>query len=188
MAPPIADGAMFGVVASTSIQAGLTVAERSRLFALAAMSFHDALQTTFTSQYYYGRWRPVTAIRRADEDDNPATDPDLAWDSLLGDAATPPHPSYASNASSASASISKTLELFYGTDSFDFVADFGPFGTKAFSTFSSFTDDAEIGRIAGGAHFRYETDAGQQAGRDVATFIHNNYLTPARRPGSDRKE
>jgi hypothetical protein len=103
--PPVSDAKMFGVVASTSVQQDLSTVERARLFALANMAVLDALQTTLTSQYTYGRWRPVTAIRRADEDGNPATTQDPAWESLLGPAGTPPHPSYASNGSSVSASI-----------------------------------------------------------------------------------
>jgi hypothetical protein len=29
-------------------------------------------------------WRPITAIQRADEDGNPKTDPDPAWQPLFG--------------------------------------------------------------------------------------------------------
>lgn len=48
----------------------------ARLFALLNVSIHDALHTTHTSKFVYGVWRPVTAIRAADTDLNPGTDPD----------------------------------------------------------------------------------------------------------------
>jgi hypothetical protein len=111
--PPRSDAGIFSVARTTAIERGNSTVENARLFALLFMTYHDALQTTFTSQYYYGLWRPVTAIRRADEDDNANTTADPGWDSLLGAAGTPPHPSYASNASSASASAATIYALFY---------------------------------------------------------------------------
>jgi hypothetical protein len=178
--PPVSDAKMMGVVTSTSLAQGLTTLERSRLFALATVAFHDALQTTFTSQFIYGRWRPVTAIQRADEDDNPATTADPAWASLLPPEATPPHPSYASNASSASAAISRTLSLFYATDNLPFEIDHGPGlgGVRNYPSFTSLANEVADSRIYGGVHFSYETVAGQQAGRDVAMYVFYTQLRP----------
>jgi len=176
--PPVSDAAMFSVVFSTSVTQDLSTLERARVAALSFVSFHDALLTTFTSQYTYGRWRPVTAIQRAGEDGNDATAADAGWDSLLGAPGTPPHPSYASNASSASASIAKSLELFYGSDNIDFQIDFGPEGVRPYSSFSSLTDEVAQSRIYGGVHFRYDTNAGQKAGRDVATYVSGHLMTP----------
>ncbi len=182
--PPISDGALFGVIFSTSVEQDLSTTERARLCALAFTSIHDALQTSFTSQYVYGRWRPITAIRRADEDNNPGTEADPAWMSLLspfppspGDG-TPPHPSYASNASSVSSSVAKILELFYQTDEVAFQIDFGPNGTRNYASFSELTNEIAASRRYGGVHFRYETDAGQQAGRNVASYIFANLMQP----------
>jgi len=190
--PPVSDAKMMGVVASTSVEQGLTTLERSRLFALAIMAFHDALQTTFTSQYTYGRWRPLTAIQRADEDDNPATTADPGWASLLPPEATPPHPSYASNASSASASITKILSLFYETDDMPFQIDHGPGlgGVRGYPSFTSLANEVANSRIYGGAHFQYETAAGQQAGRDVAMYVFYTRLRPRGpcRPGTGTAE
>ncbi|MCA1624809.1 MAG: vanadium-dependent haloperoxidase, partial [Acidobacteria bacterium] len=67
--------AVYNNVARTvAIQRNLTTAENARLFALLNISSHDALQTTFAGKFQYGLWRPVTAIRRADEDGNPDTE------------------------------------------------------------------------------------------------------------------
>ena len=178
--PPVSDGKMMGVVASTSLQQGLTPFQRARLFALVCVSFHDALQTTLTSQYTYGRWRPVTAIRRADEDGNGDTVPDPSWESLLGPAGTPPHPSYASNASSVSAAVAKTLELFYAADNIPFQIDHGAGfgGVRDYASFSALTNEIARSRVFGGVHFSYDTAAGQQAGRDVAAYAFSHYMAP----------
>lgn len=177
--PPVSDGLMFGVVRSTAVARNNSTVENARLFALVFMAFHDGLQTTFTSQYHYGLWRPVTAIRRADEDGNPDTAPDANWESLLGTPGTPPHPSYASNASSASASVAMTLALFYGRDDIQFQIDFpSPSVTRNYRSFSALTNEVARSRVYGGVHFPFDIAAGQSAGRTVAIYVFQNYLTP----------
>lgn len=177
--PPVSDALMFNVVRTTAIARNNSVVENARLFALIFMAYHDALQTTFTSQYTYGLWRPVTAIRRADEDGNPDTAPDLNWESLLGPQGTPPHPSYASNASSASSSLATMLRLFYGRDNIRFQINFETQNTvRTYRSFSALTDEIARSRVYGGVHFPFDIVAGQLAGRRVANYVFMNYLTP----------
>ena len=180
--PPVSDGLMFNVVRTTALARNNSTIENARLFALVFMAYHDALETTFTSQYTYGFWRPVTAIRRADEDGNPNTTPDANWESLLGAQGTPPHPSYASNASSASASLAATLALFYERDDVQFQVNFGgsPNLIRNYRSFSALTDEIARSRVFGGVHFPTDTAAGQSAGLSVANFVFLNYLTPRR--------
>lgn len=180
--PPVSDGLMIGVVRTTALARNNSTAENARLFALIFMAYHDALETTFTSQYTYGFWRPVTAIRHADEDGNADTAPDANWDSLLGAQGTPPHPSYASNASSASASLAATLALFYGRDDVQFQINFGgtPNVIRSYRSFSALTNEVARSRIYGGVHFPTDTAAGQSAGLSVANFVFLNYLRPRR--------
>ena len=178
--PPVSDGLMFGVVRSTALARNNSTVENARLFALIFMAYHDALETTFTSQYTYGFWRPVTAIRRANEDGNADTTADANWDSLLGTAGTPPHPAYASNASSASASLATTLTLFYQRDDVQFQINFGgtPNMIRNYRSFSALTNEIARSRVFGGVHFPTDTAAGQSAGRNVANYVFLNYLRP----------
>ncbi len=176
--PPVSDALMFGVARSTAIARNNSTVENARLFALVFMAYHDALQTTFTSQYHYGLWRPVTAIRRANEDGNADTAQDANWESLLGPAGTPPHPTYASNASSASSSLATTLALFYGRDNIQFQIDFGGNTTRNYRTFSALTNEVARSRVYGGVHFPFDIVEGQAAGRNVATFTFLHYLKP----------
>ncbi|MEJ7701201.1 MAG: vanadium-dependent haloperoxidase [Pyrinomonadaceae bacterium] len=74
--PNLPFGVWNNVARTVAIQRNNTTAENARLFALLNISLHDALQTTFAGKFQYGLWRPVTAIRRADEDGNPDTEPD----------------------------------------------------------------------------------------------------------------
>ncbi len=180
--PPRSDAVTFNIARTTALARNNSTVENARLFALLFMAYHDALETTFTSQYTYGLWRPVTAIRRADEDGNPDTTADPDWDSLLGTPGTPPHPSYASNASSASASAATILALFYERDDIQFQINFGgtPNVIRNYRSFSAMTDEAARSRVYGGVHFPFDIAAGQSAGRSVANYVFLNYLTPRR--------
>lgn len=180
--PPVSDALMFNVARTTALARNNSTVENARLFALLYMAYHDALETTFTSQYTYGFWRPVTAIRRADEDGNADTTADPNWESLLGPQGTPPHPSYASNASSASSSAATIYSLFYGRDDVQFQINFGgtPNVIRNYRSFSALTNEVARSRIYGGVHFPTDTAAGQSAGRSVANYIFLNYLTPRR--------
>jgi PAP2 superfamily len=183
--PPVSDGLMFGVVRSTALARNNSTVENARLFALIFMIYHDAIETAFTGQYTYGFWRPVTAIRRADEDNNSDTTADANWNPLIP---TPPHPSYASAASTVSASLATTLALFYERDDIQFQINFGgsPNVIRNYRSFSALTNEIARSRVFGGVHFPTDTAAGQSAGRSVANYVFLHYLTPRRCNLEDR--
>jgi len=154
-----------------------TTVEKARLFALINMSLHDALQTTFASKFYYGLWRPVTAIRRADEDGNASTTGDPSWSSLI---AAPPYPSYAGNMAAIGTSQATILALFFGRDDIQFQHTWeGANGaTRAYAGFSAMANEQERARVYGGIHFTFDNVAGQSVGRNVANYIFANVMRP----------
>jgi hypothetical protein len=119
---------------------GLTTVEKARLFALTNFAIHDALQTTFASKFHYGLWRPVTAIRRADEDGNASTTADPSWSPLI---ATPPYPSYAGNNAAIGTSQSTMLALFFGRDDIEFQHTWEGAGgaTRSYAGFGAMADE-----------------------------------------------
>lgn len=151
--------------------------ENARLFALLYMAHHDGLQTSFTSKYFYGFWRPIQAIRRADEDGNPNTISDAAWNSLL---VNPPYPTYAGNAATQGAAEGTILALFFGRDDIPITAiwDGTPSATRSYSGFSALANEQARSRIYGGIHFQFDSTAGQAIGHNVANFVFGNYLKP----------
>src|SRR3979490_3328471 len=84
----------------------------ARLFALTAVARADALIAVFDAKYHYDFWRPITAIRNGDIDDNPATERDAAWQPID---ATPMHPEYPCAHCIASASLAGVVEGVLGT-------------------------------------------------------------------------
>src|SRR5918993_1147723 len=67
--------ALRGIAAANMTNIG----DSARLFALAALAAADAQMTIYDSKYHFNFWRPVTAIRYANDDGNPDTIEDPTW-------------------------------------------------------------------------------------------------------------
>ena len=167
------------VARTVSEQRGTTTVDKARLFALINISLHDALQTAFASKFEHGLWRPVTAIRRADEDGNPNTDPDPAWSSLIG---TPPYPSYAGNMATIGMSQATVLAMFFGRDDIRYSHTWEGAGgaTRSYAGFAAMANEQERARVWGGIHFTFDNVAGQSIGRNVGTYVFQNIMQPRR--------
>jgi hypothetical protein len=70
-----------------SAQQGLSLVDSARFFAMLYMTSADALISVWDGKAHWSSWRPITAIRQADADGNPRTEPDSGWLPLI---ATPP--------------------------------------------------------------------------------------------------
>ena len=163
------------VARSVSIARNTSTVEKARLFALANIALHDALQVTFASKFKYGVWRPVTAIRRANEDGNDATEPDTSWSSLIP---APPYPSYAGNMAAIGTSQATILALIFGRDDIRFQHTWdGPGGaTRSYAGFNAMANEQERARVYGGIHFTFDNVAGQSVGRNVANYVFQNTM------------
>jgi len=159
---------------------GLSLLDTARLFALVNVSFNDGIQTSFTSKFVYDLWRPVTAIRRANEDLNDATEADPAWTPLLG---TPPYPTYAGNAACLSAAASRALALALGRDDIAFSVTWIrpaplPNETRQYTGFAQLAEQQARSRVHGGIHFQFDSDASVSACTQVADYIVAHYMLP----------
>ncbi|RYF37055.1 MAG: PA-phosphatase, partial [Comamonadaceae bacterium] len=73
--PPIYNG----VARSVALMPGRSLAQNARLLAAAGQAMDDALIAVMDAKYHYGFWRPITAIRNGDKDNNPATEIEAGW-------------------------------------------------------------------------------------------------------------
>jgi membrane-associated phospholipid phosphatase len=156
----------------------LSLVETARVFVLLNVSVHDALMTTQTSKFVFGMWRPVTAIRQADTDLNPATTADPTWLPLL---TTPPYPSYAGNLATIGASAARALQRAFATNDMAFTATWrqsngSPDVSRQFDGFWQAAQEMSESRIYGGIHYRFDQVAGQQIGVSVADYVFANYM------------
>ena len=165
------------VARTAALSRAVSTVDKARLFALTNIALHDALQTSFASKFQYGLWRPVTAIRRADEDGNANTAPDVNWSSLIG---APPYPSYAGNMATIGASQATILALFFGRDDIQFQHTWEGAGgaTRSYVGFAAMGNEQAEARIYGGIHYRFDNVAGQSIGRNVANHVFQNLMRP----------
>jgi hypothetical protein len=152
-----------------------TLAQNARMFALLDVALADAGICCWDSKYEFNFWRPVTAIRAADTDGNPATSPDPGWTPLLG---TPPFPSYVSGHSTFSAAAATVLAGFFGTDNIHFTTgdDTLPGVTRSFDSFSAAAAEAGQSRIYGGIHYQFDNQDGLALGRKVGSYVFSHVL------------
>jgi membrane-associated phospholipid phosphatase len=156
-------------------QRGTTLAENARLFALLNMTLADAGIYCWIIKFNFGFWRPVTAIRRANEDGNPGTDPDPCWEPLIE---TPPFPSYTSGHSTFSGAAACLLANFFGADNIRFTSasDGLPGVTRTYEGFWPAAEEAGMSRIYGGIHYQFDNVDGLLAGKELGQFVYRNYL------------
>ena len=173
--PPQGDATWGNLIRQLAVSRGNSLIENARLFALFYMVNHDALQTSFTSKYDGGLWRPITAIRRADEDGNQATEPDPTWNSLFP---SPPYPTYAGNAAASGMSNATILGLVLGRDDIPFSVTYPgpPAITRSYPGFNVLANEQARSRIYAGIHFEFDSTAGQSIGRNVANYVFQNFL------------
>jgi hypothetical protein len=153
---------------------GLTIVENARFFAMLYLTGADALITCWADKAYWLFWRPITAIREAANDGNPATAADPDWLPLIN---TPPYPDHSSGHSCLSGSIVYTLQDFFGTDKMDFSAlSANSNTTRTFTRFSDAIKEIVSARVWSGLHFRYADTSGANIGKHVAHFRQKHYF------------
>ena len=163
-----------------ALSRNLSLIESARLFALVNASMQDSVQTAQASKFVYQLWRPVTAIQRAGEDMNPATDADPTWMPLL---TTPPYPSYAGNMACIGAGSATALARFFGsndalvsvqwssTDNINFVV-------RSFPGFWQLAEHQAASREYGGIHYHFDTTASQESCTKVGNYVYAHYMRP----------
>jgi hypothetical protein len=148
----------------------------ARVFALLNMAISDGLVSSMETKYHFLLWRPVTAIRLGDTDDNPATDVDAGWTPFV---TTPSFPSYPSAHASASYAARAVAERFLSAGrhhAFTLTHPAVPGVTLSYRSFHDLTADIDDARVYGGIHFRFDQEAGARQGSQVGWYIHTHWL------------
>ena len=168
---------------------GLDRWQHARLFALLNMAQADALIANQTWKYTYNFWRPVTAIRWAD-DGNPDTVSDPIWRPFL---VTPPYPDYPCALPTGTGAATEVLRQFFGTDEIAFSRTFNAppvplpapmeslpakLVTRSFDSLSEATAESRDARVYAGIHFREGCEAGTRQGTQIARFVVRHELRP----------
>jgi len=159
-----------------AVQQGLTESDEARLFGMLNLAGADSLIGCWDSKAYWSFWRPLTAIRHADEDGNPNTTPDPNWLPLIP---TPPYPDEPSGHNCVTSSFMHTAQDFFGTDKMDFTVHSN--ATNADRDYTRFSDtwkDTIDARVYEGIHFRTADVHGVVLGQKVAHWLDKHYFQP----------
>jgi hypothetical protein len=190
-----------------------SLAESAYRFASLETVLADGFATLWDAKWdkdYF--WRPVSAVRNADQLTSTASLDDNTW---TPKEPTPQHPCHPSGTSTTAGLATTVLTRFYGenpiggfTVSADVAANSSRLATALTDTngdgrtdvngvpleevsrnYTSFTqarEETRLSRIYAGAHFRFATERGVQLGTNVANyFLDNNpFLTPSNTPAA----
>jgi hypothetical protein len=175
------------VLRALAASRGLDIAENARLFAMENLAAADGAIGCWNDKAYWNFWRPITAIREAATDDNPATEADPNWLPLFDPATpqfgsplvTPGFPDHPAGHGCISGAIVHTLQNFFDTDKIAFSAFSNRTRTtRSFDRFSQALKEVIDARVWGGIHFRTADVQGAVLGKKVAHYLQKHYFQP----------
>lgn len=157
----------------------LNLLDSARFMALFAITLTDAYIAAFDAKYHYEFWRPVTAIRNGDLNDNPATAREATWQPLDN---TPMHPEYPCAHCIQSGAARVVLEsLGQPMPHLTLTSPTAPNVTHQWSNLDDFTTEVANARIWAGFHYRFSTSVGTALGRQVGQYVASTTMQPVRR-------
>jgi len=174
-----------------ALAAKLSSADSARLFGMENLAAADAAIGCWNDKYYWSFWRPITAIREAATDGNPATEADPNWTPLFDPTVsvsgarlvTPGFPDHPAGHGCISGAFVHTLQNFFGTDKVEFTpvsnkCSPAPCPSRRFDRFSQALKEIIDARVWGGIHFRTADVQGAVLGKKVAHYLEKHYFQP----------
>jgi len=160
----------------TMEQKNLDAWKTARLLALLQISEADAYIACLKAKIIHYFWRPVTAIREGDNDGNPNTTGDAAWEVLV--APTPPIADHPSGHATAGGAAAELLKQFFEKDDFSFTFESTtlPGKTRSFNSLSQAARENSLSRIYVGYHFRKAAMDGEALGKSIGDWIATHTL------------
>jgi hypothetical protein len=156
----------------------MNVLDSARFMALASAAVADSFIAVFDAKYHYDFWRPITAIRNGDIDDNAATELEATWQPIDN---TPMHPEYPCAHCISSAGIATVIEAVLGSPDIPEVTMTSPTApgvTHRWTNVWAYADEVAMARIHAGFHYRFSTRVGQDMGRKIGRHVMLNLMQP----------
>jgi hypothetical protein len=156
----------------------MSVIESVRFMALTAVAAADAAIAVFDAKYHYEFWRPITAIRNGDQDDNAATERDATWQPIDN---TPMHPEYPCAHCIVSGAVAAVVEAALGAADVPEVvmtSPTAPGATHRWTNIRAYADEVAYARIWAGFHYRFSVRVGQEMGRKIGEYVVKSVMQP----------
>jgi PAP2 superfamily len=149
----------------------MDVVDSARFMALTSTAIADTYIAVFDAKYHYEFWRPITAIRNGDMDDNPATALEATWQPIDN---TPMHPEYPCAHCISSAAVATVIEGVLGSaevPQVSMTSATAPGITHRWTNVWAYADEVSAARIYAGFHYRFSTRVGQEMGRQIGRLV-----------------
>ncbi|QNN66687.1 vanadium-dependent haloperoxidase [Sphingomonas lutea] len=173
---------MLPAMRQVTDQVGRRLVDNARLFALYGMIDDEVMLANAEAKLHYNFWRPVTAIRNADQDGNPATESDPAWEPLIN---TPNHPEYPCAHCTQAAATAELMKREYGNAPASGVRisslSLPNAVVQVHPTWDKWAEEVSASRVLGGVHYRFSNEAGEKMGREIAREALRKVMRPLRK-------
>jgi hypothetical protein len=151
---------------------GRTTVQNARMFARVAMTEFDEGLAMVDAKMHYQFWRPITAIRDADQDGNNATSRDPNWVPYIN---TPNHPEYPCGHCGYASAMATVLKAEVGNappGGVEVASESIPDSLlQRLPTFDEWVREVSFSRTLGGVHYRFSNEAAQELGRRAAEKV-----------------
>jgi hypothetical protein len=155
---------------------GLDISDSARMFAAVDLGIADAIGTVWHAKHVYGWWRPITAIREADNDGDPQTAGVPGWEPFI---VTPPYPEWPSGLNVVMATASAAVTRLNGDGRLDLtITSPGSGQTRHYEDPAVLQQSAVDARVWSGIHFRTADEASRTMGNEVANWTLDHYFAP----------
>ena len=169
------------IAQEVALEEGNSLEENALLFAKLNVAMADAGIVAWDGKYAFEQLRPVTAIRNADNDNNPTTTVDPEWEPLID---TPDFPDYISGHATFGGAAAGVLEDFFGENvtQFEIPSQELPGVYREFisssdgSSFRQAAIENANSRLFGGVHVDISNVDGVAIGLDVADSVNESDL------------
>jgi hypothetical protein len=179
------------VYRALAVSQELDIVDSARLFAMTNLAAADGSIGCWNDKAYWSFWRPITAIREAAGDGNPATEADPTWVPLFDPSVpvsgpplvTPGFPDHPAGHTCISGATVYALKAFFGTNKVPFTAvsnkcSPAPCPARSFDRFTDALKEIIDARVWGGIHFRTADVQGAVLGKKVAHYMQTHYFQP----------
>jgi PAP2 superfamily len=160
-----------GLARSVATAPGREVTRNARLYAAVTAALNETETAVFEAKYHYLFWRPITAIRNGDRDDNAATERDPDWVPLI---ATPMQPEYPCAHCMLATAVATVLRAEAGGSSalnLSTISNTAPGVTRRWTSADALVQEVSMARIWSGVHYRNSTEVGNHMGVQVGELV-----------------
>ncbi|WP_249144157.1 vanadium-dependent haloperoxidase [Bradyrhizobium lablabi] len=156
----------------------MDILDSARLMALYSVALTDAYVAVFDAKYHYEFWRPITAIRNGDIEENATNKRDATWQPIDN---TPMHPEYPCAHCINAAAGAAVLEGVLGSRTIPEVAmtsTAAPGVTHRFTDLDALCEEVSNARVWAGFHYRSSAAVGTAMGRQIGEYVVQNVMQP----------